>query len=103
MRHSPPHLENFLLEEDDYKTVDLSPAIFRMHRAIAGSWTEYMHTDEELHHQAMLWANKCEFSSHRICPFCKKATGTRRHYVMMCTDTEPHTESICEVVEAELS
>ena len=50
----PPHLDNFLLAEDDAKSVDLSPAIFRMHRAIAGSWTEYMHTDEDLHHKAML-------------------------------------------------
>ena len=62
-----------------------------------------MHTDEELQNKAMLWANKCEFTSHRICPFCKKGTGTFRHYVMMCTETKPYTESICEAIEAELS
>ena len=73
-----------------------------MHRAIAGSWTEYMHTDEELHHKAMLRANGCEFSSHRTCPFFQKGAGTLRHYVMMCAEMKLYTESICEAVEAEL-
>ena len=103
MRHSPPHLESFLLAEDDVKSVDLSSAMFRMHRAIAGSCTEYMHTDEELHRKAMLWANKCDFSSYRACPLRQKGAGTPRHYVMMCTETKPYTESICEAVETELS
>ena len=68
----PPHLKCFLLAEDDAKSVDLSSAMFRMHREIAGSWTEYMHTDEVLHHKALTWANKYELTSHGICPFCKR-------------------------------
>ena len=32
--------------EDQPSSVDLSGAIFRMHRAVGGSWTEYLTTDE---------------------------------------------------------
>ena len=41
----PPHLENLLLSQDKTRLVDLSRALFRMHRAVGGSWTEYLKTD----------------------------------------------------------
>ena len=79
----PPHLEYFLLSDDNAQSVDLSAIMFRLHRAIGGAWAEYMHTDEELHQMATQWSNKSSAKSHRTCPFCKNGTGTPRHYVML--------------------
>ena len=35
-----PHLQHFLLADDRACSVDLSGPLFRMHRAVGGSWTE---------------------------------------------------------------
>ena len=82
---NPPHLEHLLLAEDQLCSVDLSGALFRMHRAVGGSWTEYLKTDEELFRLAgthLTAAGAAAGLSSRTCPFCRVSQGTPRHYVM---------------------
>ena len=74
-----------------------------MQRAFGGSWTEYMHTDEGVHHMATYWSREMSIKSHRTCPFCKNWTGNPRHYVMACTETTQYTEAICDTVEVEIA
>ena len=45
----PPHLEHFLLAEDNAQATDLSGIVFRMQRAIGGLLIEHMRTDEGFH------------------------------------------------------
>ena len=70
-----PQLEHLLLPDDDAQATDLSGIMFRMQRAIGGSWTEYIHTDEGLHQIATYWAFGLSFKSDRICPFCRVEQG----------------------------
>ena len=98
----PPHLENLLLSQDKTRLVDLSRALFRMHRAVGGSWTEYLKTDEELLRLAVSHPARVELPSVRTCPFCRTTHGTPRHYVMECPETAPYAAEICDAVENEL-
>ena len=83
----PPHLEHILLAEDQPISGDLSCAVFRMHRAVGGSWTEYLHIDEDLHRLAAAHSTAAGIASIRICTFCRIGQGTPRHYVMQCLET----------------
>ena len=48
-RPIPSHLEHLLLAEGQSTSVDLSGALFRMHRAVGRSWTEYLKTTTNCH------------------------------------------------------
>ena len=74
-----------------------------MHRAVGGSWTEYLKTDEELVRLAGNHAMEEGLPSIRTCPFCRLSQGTPRHYVMECLETKIYVEEICDAVETELS
>ena len=99
----PPHLENLLLSQDKTGSVDISRALFRMHRAVGGSWTEYLKTDEELFRLAGSHPSRVELLSVRTCPFCCTTHGTPRHYVMECPETAPYAVEICDAIENELA
>ena len=99
----PVHLQHLLLAEDQANSVDLSGCMFRMHRAVGGSWTEYLKTDKELFHLAEAHATAVSFPSIRTCPFCCLRQGTPRHFVMECCETKEYAEDICDAVEVELS
>ena len=98
----PPHLEHFLLAEDNAQATDVSGIMFRMQKAIGGSLAEFMHTDEGLHEIATYWSREVSLKSNRSCPFCKNGAGTPRHYVIACTETKQYTEAICDSVECEI-
>ena len=99
-RPIPSHLEHLLLAEDQPMSVDLSGALFRMHRAVGGSWTEYLKTDDELLRLAEI-RHTAAGLPYRMCPFCRVSQGTPRHYVMECQETEKYAEDICEAVDLE--
>ena len=99
----PPHLYHLLLSEDKVDTVDLSGCMFRMHRAVGGSWTEYLKTDKVLLHLADAHSTAAGLPSIRTCPFCRANHGTPRRYVMECPETKDYAEEICDAVERELS
>ena len=98
-----PHLERFLLAEDNAQSTYLSSLLFRVQRAIGGARTEYLRSDEELNHLAIKWAQHLNLPSARTCPFCKNGHSTPRHYVMVCTESEPCTSEVCDAVESELA
>ena len=95
----PSHLEHLLLSEDRASSVDLSRSLFRMHRAVGGSWTEYLKTDEELFRLAGNHATQAELPSIRACPVCRVSHGTPRHYVMECPETDVYAAEICDATE----
>ena len=99
----PVHLQHLLLAEDQANSVDLSGCMFRMHRAVGGSWTEYLKTDKELFHLAEAHATAAGPPSIRTCPFCRVSQGTPRHFVMECSETKEYAEDICDAVEVVLS
>ena len=99
----PSHLEHLLLSEDRASSVDLRRSLCRMHRAVGGSWTEYLKTDEELFRLASNHATQAGFPSIRTCAFCCVSHGTPRHYVMECPETEVYAVEICDAVEYELA
>ena len=73
-----------------------------MHRAVGGSWTEYLKTDKVLRHLADAHSTAAGLPSIRTCPFCRVNHGTPRHYVMECQETKDYAEEICDAVEREL-
>ena len=74
-----------------------------MHRAVGGSWTEYLKTDKALLHLADVHATAAGLPSIRTCPFCRASHGTPRHFVMECLETKDYAEEICDAVERELA
>ena len=103
MRHRPPQLESFLFAEDDAKSVDLSSPC-------SGCTAQSRDRGQNIcTHMKNCIIRPCygrtnANSPHTASvPFCQKDRGTPRHSVMICTETKPYTESICEAVEAELS
>ena len=74
-----------------------------MHRAVGGSWTEYLKTDEELLRLAGNHVSLADLPSIRACPFCRTTHGTPRHYVMECPETAIYAVEICDAVENELA
>ena len=99
----PPPLHYLLLSEDQASAVDLSGCMFRMHRAVGGSWTEYLKTDKVLLHLADAHSTAAGLPSIRTCPFCRASHGTPRHFVMECHETNDYAEEICDAVEKELA
>ena len=99
----PVHLQHLLLAEDQASSVDLSGCMFRMHRAVGGSWTEYLKTDKELFHLAEAHATAVGLPSIRTCPFCRVSQSAPRHFVMKCFETNEYAKDICDAVEVELS
>ena len=79
---SCPHLQHFLLAEDRACSVDLSGSLFRMHRAVGGSWTEYLKTDEELVHLAGNHAIEAGHPS--IHPYVPILPSKPRHSASLC-------------------
>ena len=77
--------------------------MFRMHRAVGGSWTEYLKTDKVLLHLADAHSTAAGLPSIRTCPFCRASHGTPRHFVMECFETKDYAEEICDAVERELA
>ena len=74
-----------------------------MHRAVGGSWTEYLKTDEELFRLASNHATQSKLLSIRTCPFCRVSHGTPRHYVVECPETEVYAVEICDAIVNELA
>ena len=100
---TPPRLEHLLPADDNAQAIDLSGIMFRMQRAIGGSWTEYMHADEGLHQLATYWVLGLSLNTHCLCTFCKNGIWTPRHNVRACPETKQYTEAICDALEAEMS
>ena len=90
----PPHLHNLVLSSDKVDTVDLSCCMFRMHRAVGGSWTEYLKTDKVLRHLADARSTAAGLPSIRTCPFCRVNHVTPRHYVMECPETKQQLRTL---------
>ena len=97
-----PH-SNFLLPSDKADNVDLSSCMFRMHKAVGGSWTEYQKSDTMLCHLVTTQLPLLGLPNPRTCPFCKTNHGTPRHYVMECPETELYANEICDAVEGVLA
>ena len=99
----PTQLSNLLLPSDKADKVDLSSIMFRMQRAVGGSWTEYQKSDTILCHLISEQMFSLRLPNVRTCPFCKSNHGTPRHYVMECPETELYANDICDAVEGVLA
>ena len=92
-----------LLTSDTAPFIDLSSMLFRCIRALAGGWTEMLHSDAALADLSRTWATGQGLVSPRVCPLCKCGAGTPRHVVMRCLALSSVQESVRDMVEAELA
>ena len=97
----PPQWKRWCLPADTHP-VDLSRFVFRLHRAIGGSWTEKLHADAALQRLANAWALHRNLHSPRLCPLCGTGPGTPRHVVMSCPAMSPLVDQLRDAIEAEL-
>ncbi|CAJ1371984.1 unnamed protein product [Effrenium voratum] len=91
----PPEWARWQLQRDT-ETVDLAPMLYRLHRAIGGSWTEKLHSSAELQELATAWAAA---DNPRLCPLCRNGAGTPRHVVMACSAMAPMADELRDALE----
>ena len=72
----PTQLSNLILPSDKADKVHLSSIMFRMQRAVGGSWTEYHKSDAILCHLISEQMSSLRLPNVRTCPFCKSNHGT---------------------------
>ena len=99
----PPRAQHLLLPQDRPPYIDLSRQLFRMQKAIGGSWSEALHVDLELQQLANVWATQRGLPSPRVCPFCLGAAGTPRHVIMACAEVSHLVDQVRDVVENEVA
>ena len=86
----------------DSLPLDLSAMVYRLHRAIGGSWTERLHSTN-LQVLADSWCALRTLPTPRLCPLCATAPGTPRHVVMSCPAMAPLVDRLRDAIEAELA
>ena len=91
----PPEWARWQLQRDT-ETVDLAPMLYRLHRAIGGSWTEKLHSSAELQELATA---RAAADNPRLCPLCRNGAGTPRHVVMACSAMAPMADELRDALE----